>query len=57
MKFKGIKYTRSDEEIREYMKMPLESKLAWLENFNAFTRKMLRGKRLKAWKKFIKGEL
>lgn len=39
------------------MKMPLESKLAWLEEANEFTYKMLRGKRLKAWEKLRKGEI
>jgi|GEM_PF-2899047 len=57
MKSKGIKYTRSEEEIKEYIKMPLESKLTWLQSFNEFTYKMLRGKRLKVWEKFIKGEM
>lgn len=57
MKLRGIKYIRSDEEIRQYLRMPLESKLSWLEEFNAFTYKLLRGRRLKVWKKFIKGEL
>jgi len=57
MKCKGIKYTRSEGEIKEYMKMPLESKLAWLQSFNEFTYKMLRGKRFKIWKKIRRGEL
>jgi hypothetical protein len=57
MKFKGIKYMRSEDEIKEYMKMPLESKLAWLQSFNKFIYKMLKGKRLKIWKKFRRGEL
>ena len=57
MKIKGIKYTRSEEQIKEYMKLPLESKLAWLQSFNEFTYKMLRGKRLKVLDKFRRGEI
>ena len=57
MKFKGIKYTRSEEEIKEYMKMPLESKLTWLQSFNEFTYKVMNGKRLKILGKFRRGEL
>lgn len=57
MKLKGIKYVRSEEQIKEYMKIPLESKLAWLQNFNEFTYKMLRGKRLKIQDKFRRGEI
>ena len=57
MKLKGIKYTRSEEQIREYMNLPLESKLAWLQSFNEFTYKMLRGKRLRVQDKFRRGEI
>lgn len=57
MKPKGIKYTRSEEQIREYMKLPLENKLAWLESFSEFTYNMLRGKRLKVSDKFRRGEI
>lgn len=56
-KTKGITYFHTKEEIREYMKMPLESKLEWLQSANEFTYKMLRGKRLKIWQKFRRGEL
>lgn len=57
MKRKGIKYTRSEEEIEEYLKLPMENKLAWLQNFNEFTYKMLRGKRQQVREKFRRGEI
>ena len=54
---KGIVYFHSKEEIKEYMKLPLESKLEWLQSANEFTYKMLSKKRLKIWEKFRRGEI
>jgi hypothetical protein len=56
-KLKGIKYTRTEEEIREYMKVPVEIKLRRLEEFNRLAYGLTMDKRLKMWEKFRRGKI
>jgi hypothetical protein len=38
---KGFTYVLEDEKILEYMKLPVEVRLKWLEEINEFTRAIL----------------
>jgi hypothetical protein len=38
---KGFSYYLEDEKVLEYMKLPDESKLEWLEEIDEFTRAVL----------------
>jgi hypothetical protein len=57
MKNKGYSHNPSIAEIRNYMKLTLEEKLAWLESALNFTGKLLKGKTKEIWEAFRSGNI
>ena len=51
----GFNYTYTNEQIREYMKVPLDMKLRWLKKANALCSKLLKGRRKKVWEMMREG--
>ena len=53
----GFSYYVTEEQIREYSKLDVAQKLAWLEAANDFTFKTLPKKNWAIWEKFRSGEI
>lgn len=53
----GYKHSYSIEQIKEYMALPAEMKLQWLEEVNEFLYKAMPPKNREIWEKFRKGEI
>jgi len=56
-KLKGFSYYCDMNQIKEYMKLPVEWKLTWLEEANKFCHFCLPSHNKEIWEKFRKGEI
>lgn len=54
---KGFSYTIDDEKILEYMKLPVQDKLKWLEEINEFNELFLGKKEKKIRDKLKQDEI
>ena len=54
---KGFSYTIEDEKILEYMKLPAQDKLKWLEEINEFNELYLGRAEKKVREMLIRGEI
>lgn len=53
----GFSYAVRDEQIREYMKVPIGERFRWLEEAQEFTFRVLTPERWEILQKFRRGEL
>lgn len=54
---KGFSYFVDLEAIKGYMRIPISSRLEWLEEANKFTKTALSKRKLAIWEKFRRGEI
>jgi hypothetical protein len=54
---KGVKYTVSDEKLKEYMKLPIEQKFKWLEELRQFNEMVMDEKTKQIREMFRRGEI
>ena len=54
---KGVRFFVTREIIQEYLRMPPDVRLAWLEEACIFSYQGLDAKRRHIWEKFRKGEI
>lgn len=55
--FRGFSYYCDSLQIKEYMKLPVEFKLTWLEEANKFCHFYIPPQNKEIWEKFRKGEI
>lgn len=53
----GFSFFFTKAQIREWLAMPLEHRLMWLEEANRFNSKMIRGRTLKVFEAFRAGTI
>lgn len=53
----GFSYFVTNEQIREWSRMPIEHRLMWLEEANRFNEQVVRGRRRRIMEAFREGKI